>query len=387
MEKRLKKGLFFTGIASFLFCFFTSKIAAQVIVNEVYPNPDTSEEEWAELWNTSVNSVDLNGWQLWDQLSSPSLAYQFKTATPLAAQAFLVVPLHSVLNNSGDGLVLKNPAGQSINTLNYPSSTKGKSWAKNPNDLTAIFESDPTPNEVNAAPTPSPTPTPAPSITPTPTPTPSPSTLSPILSEIMACPADSDEWVELANPHNSSINLNGFKLRDNKAQIFAFTNQEIEPLGFLAIELHNVLNNGGDSISLISPTNQVLDSFSYTTCDAELSWANRSDQWLQTEFITKDSANIFADTNQLIEEASTTLITSETNQSNPPSIALTSDFSYPLSVLRPKLDHEKLSFPSSENIIFGPVPKLEQGALSVIIGSLLLLIPGLIYVKNRQSHF
>lgn len=362
---------------------FYSKAFGQIVINEIYPNPNTGEDEWAELWNTDASPIDLNGWQLWDQLSSPGLVHQFTSSTLLANQAYLVVPLYSVLNNSGDGLVLKNPTGQEIDSLMYASSTKGKSWARNPGNFTDVFESDPTPNQINLASTPTPTP----SVAPTPTPTSNQTTLSPALSEIMACPTDSDEWVELANPHDSALNLAGFKLRDNKAQIFAFTNQEIEPLGWLAVELHNVLNNGGDNVSLISPSNQVIDSFSYTACDAEQAWAKKNDQWTPTEFVTKGLTNIFGQTNQSTEEIILGMVDPETNSANLLTDTPTNDFTYPLSVLKPKLDHEKLPFPSSENVAFGPVPHLERGALSVIIGSLFLLIPGLIYVKNRQSPF
>lgn len=355
-----------------------------MIINELYPNPNTDEDEWAELWNTGSSSVDLNGWQLWDQLSSPGLAYQFTTATPLAAQAFWIVPLHSVLNNSGDELVLKNPAGEIIDTLSYTTSIKSTSWARNPSYFSDIFQSEPTPNQANLTPSPTPTPTPNPSPTPSPTPPLNQSVLAPTLSEIMACPVDSDEWVELVNPHDETIDLNGFKLRDSKNQIFAFTNQEIEPLGWLAVEVHNVLNNGGDSVSLISPDNQVLDTFTYTQCDADQSWAKNDQQWQQTEFVTKGSANIFAQNEQ---PAGVLGISTLESEIIPPADIIASDFTYPLSILKPKLTHEKLPFPSSENIAFGPVPQLERGALSVIMGSLLLLIPGFIYVKNRQSYF
>src|SRR5687768_13012704 len=71
-----------------------------VIINELHPAP-SSGAEWIELTNTSQAAVSLQGWKLYDQLSSPSLLYEFG-AVFLSPGEFLVVEVGSKLNNSGD---------------------------------------------------------------------------------------------------------------------------------------------------------------------------------------------------------------------------------------------------------------------------------------------
>ena len=183
----------------------TRDVSAQVIINEVYPNPNTGEDEWVELYNTTNQSIDLIDWKLWDLESSPGVAIQFDQSTILEAAGFLIVDLHNTLNNTGDTLLLKNPQDELIDTLGYTASTKGKSWARDPSNHAVLFETVPTKGEANVVPTPTPTSTPAT--------TPNSTILSPTLSEITACPDDSAEWVELYNPHDTVLPLLGFSLR------------------------------------------------------------------------------------------------------------------------------------------------------------------------------
>lgn len=379
--------------ACFIACFIKPGwVAAQVVINELYPNPNTGEEEWLELYNAGNQAVELSGWQVWDQLSSSSLVYQFNTSTLFDPQALLVINLHNVLNNSGDALTLKNAGEQIIDFLSYSSSTKGQSWSRDPNDLTKIYETTPTKNLANVSPISTLSPTPSPNLTPTPTP--NPTNLLPQLSEIMACPADTDEWVELFNPHQTEISLNGFSLRDSKSQIFAFTSQTISPLGYLVLEFRNILNNSGDSVSLISPTQNALETHSYTQCSAESSWSKNGDIWQQTPFISRGSVNIFAlteieatasaDVDPTYSKPKVDPLSSVANKSMS---AAQSVFLYPPSVLQPKLDYDKTRFNAGENFAYFSSVGLERGALDVIIGSLFLLIPGIIYVKNRAQLF
>jgi hypothetical protein len=248
----------------FLLSSQTSVVQAQVIINELYPNPNTDESEWAELRNAGGSPVDLTGWQLWDELSSASLVHTLGSSTQLAAGELLVITLKSVLNNTGDGLVLKNTAGEVVDTFSYPSSTKGLSWARDSADPSVIFETLPSAGAINPAPTPSPTPAP----TPTPTPTP---------------PKD--------------------------------------PSGAPTVHPTPLVNHPNQPVATPSLTTQIPDF---------------------------------------------------------------SPFLYPPGVLEPKLSVDGPHFSDAANLAFSERPDLERGALSVIMGSLLLLIPGFVYVKNRH---
>ncbi|HEX9817831.1 MAG TPA: lamin tail domain-containing protein [Patescibacteria group bacterium] len=350
-------------------------VKAQVIINEVYPNPNTGEEEWVELYNRGEEMVELTGWELWDQLSTPSRAHEFVESTQLAGQEFLVINLSNKLNNGGDIVVLKDGDGQKIDQFEYTSSSKGKSWARNPESPTEIFLTEPSQGKTN----PSPIPDSDPSATYT--------GLAPELSEVVACPTDADEWVELYNPHDQAIKLTDFSLRDDKNVIFEFAGEEMVTQSWLVVDLRNVLNNDGDSVTLISPVNQVVESFSYITCLSTNSWAKRGAGWEQTTITTKNAANIFTPTPLVTPTASASANNTFVNQPMVLGASRTNEFIYPPTVLNPKLKTDQTNLFTTDHIAFSQPPALERGAGSVIMGSLFLLIPGLTYVKNRQQHF
>jgi len=351
------------------------EVNAQVIINEIYPNPNTGEDEWVELYNPDTQAIDLLDWKLWDLESSPGIAYDFAQSIMLESHGFFVLSLHNILNNTGDTLLLKNPQDELIDTFGYTSSAKGFSWARNPGNFATLFQASPTKGETNLAPT------------PTPTPTPTSNQLLPQLSEVMACPDDAAEWVELSNPHGSELTLLGFSLRDSRAKILGFTDEKLQSKEYVAFELRNVLNNGGDTVSLISPSNQVIDSFSYTQCEATLSWVKKGIEWKQTAIITPNSANIYSDL-QSSEATNAAAVTQAGENLSAGILGIsTNNFTYPLSVLKPKLTYDHPEFPISQNIVFSEPAHLERGALSVIMGSFLLLIPGFVLYATKQQIF
>jgi len=252
--------------------------STQIIINELYPNSNTDEDEWVELYNLSEQTIDLGGFELWDELSLPSKIHSFTAEDKLAGQAFLLVSLHNKLNNSGDAVILKDATGQEIDRLAYPSSTKEKSWSKNPSDLAEVWETIPTKAEINLIPTPTPTPTPVPS----------------------------------ASAISTDVN--------------------------------------SSSTETVSPA-------------------------------INESAKL----------SQTSISNTEIDMSRANVLGATSDFVYPLTVLHPKLSYDQPRFSQENlaqvNLAFLAPPAFEKGALSVIMGSLFLLIPGWIYVKNRQKNF
>ncbi|HCR80892.1 MAG TPA: hypothetical protein DIV47_00195 [Candidatus Pacebacteria bacterium] len=160
----------------------------------------------------------------------------------------------------------------------------------------------------------------------------------------------------------------------------------MEPTGYTVFELRNVLNNDGDTVSLISPKSLVIDSFSYTQCQPQFSWVKNGERWEETSIITPNSPNIFSNT--LPDQPTEATNTQATNSTQPSVLGVsTHSFTYPPSVLKPKLSYEKPALPSGENLVFSQPPHLERGALSVIIGGFLLLIPGLNWYAKKQRIF
>jgi len=163
----------FIGILLFFtFAFYAKPCFARIYINEVSPN-----EEWVELYSTTVNEL-LEGYVLHfdDDLT---LASQKKTLTgAMDGQYKLIYSEGSYLANSGgDTVVLGGTEGDVLGygdegSIGLPGA--GKSVGRSPDGSIniVIFES-PSPNSPN--PTPAPTLAPTPTDTPIPEPTNSPS--------------------------------------------------------------------------------------------------------------------------------------------------------------------------------------------------------------------
>jgi hypothetical protein len=161
MTKKLLRSLL-----CLLFFSLSVKLAkAKVIINELYPAPNTGEKEWVELLCID-QEADLTNWTLWDELSSPGIIFNF-TDQVLEPNDFLILELSSKLNNSADGVVLKNDKEEIIDRFDYDNSTTGLSWSRDLDD--SWFLGDSTKAKPNVIPLPSPTLTPAPTPSPSPT--------------------------------------------------------------------------------------------------------------------------------------------------------------------------------------------------------------------------
>lgn len=91
------------------------------------------------------------------------------------------------------------------------------------------------------------------------------------ISEFLPNPVgvDDNEWIELFNNGDNTVDLSGFKLQDNSATIYTLSQDLI-----LAARAHLVLyknqskislnNTGGDSVKVYSPDNNLLDSVVYS---------------------------------------------------------------------------------------------------------------------------
>lgn len=330
-----------------LVCFLlgASPVSAQVIISEVYPAPASGESEWIEIYNTSPNEIQLVGWKLRDQLSSPSDIYGFSSEV-LAPYSFIAIELASAkLNNSADGVTLLNSQGEPIAVMSYTSSESSKSWqrttletsnyaiaapSKGSNSseypLNAVPQPTPTPAPTpeitpapttvpaptstlqpsatpspgpsttpeptsTLAPTPSPTPiptsspTPSPSTSPSPSPTPTPSitTSSLQISEIMACPSSGTEWLELYNAASESLSFQNWKVVDESGNYKVISGTVPAQSWEIFSWSGSLLNNSGDSLTLTTSSNQVLFSLEYGSCTTGSSLVFNNTSWVPAE--------------------------------------------------------------------------------------------------------
>lgn len=106
------------------------RCAAQVVINEVLPNPDGSpNEEWVELFNPSSTAQDVAGWTVCDNGGpSASGAVTLASGATVPAGGWLVVVVRSsdgYLNNGGDSVVLHNSSGATIDSVSWSAAAPG----------------------------------------------------------------------------------------------------------------------------------------------------------------------------------------------------------------------------------------------------------------------
>ena len=84
-----------------------------------------------------------------------------------------------------------------------------------------------------------------------------------VLNEFLVDPIDGNEWIELYNPLDEPILLDGWLLADGVGTIAAPTGT-IVANGYTVIELPaNKLNNGGDELTLVNPHGATMAAVSY----------------------------------------------------------------------------------------------------------------------------
>lgn len=398
-------------------------VAAQVVISEVYATPSSGEPEWFELHNQGSTTVSLAGWSVTDQVSTPSTIYSFADsgAVTLTAGEYKAFSLSSSkLNNSADGVTLIDESGSEIDTMSYSEpSSSSLSWSL---FNTGWLLAEPSPNQANLQPSPSPTPSlpPSPSPSPTPLASPSPSlTPSPSssddeallishlkLSEVMSCSTTgTKEWVELYWESDHSTTLNGWVLADKTSIFHTFHNFVLPAQDYIVVELPSAkLNNGGDSIQLLSPTGKMVWSYTIPECQLGTSFIVKGALLQLSSKPSPGEENIFdltyeplesttsaATENLAIESGSFTTATENREPTSSSSAKEAPQFSYPgiLPSLGPRILGATHENPPTSPIP-PPLPKDHKWPIiSVILGGSTLMLPnGLhLYLYAQKKGF
>jgi hypothetical protein len=284
--------IFIFLIILFLFLFFSSKIFAELRLNEIYPAPPLGEDEWVELYNDEDRVIDVSKYQILD-LAGNKIKISTTSALPFS---FILATSSSVLNNNGDTVYLKNNLGEILEIATYSGTfDANKSYARCPdgggnwyvlNLITKNSSNYPaclilTPTSI---PTPTLTPTPTlncpgqaclsptniPTQNPSPTNTPTPTSISYqniYLSEVYPNPETGEnEWVEIYNGNDFIVNLNNWYIDDledggSSPKKFSLT---IQPKSYAAFDLSTAMfNNDGDVVRLLDFDKKEKDSFEY----------------------------------------------------------------------------------------------------------------------------
>lgn len=110
---------------------------AEIIITEIYPNPDgkDEDEEFVELFNDGDKDIDLAGWVL-DDGDGGSRPFKIG-AVIINSGSYLAFNRKTIglaLNNNFDVVRLYNSVGKLIDEVNYTKSPKGSSYSLNKND-------------------------------------------------------------------------------------------------------------------------------------------------------------------------------------------------------------------------------------------------------------
>ncbi|MFZ1729803.1 MAG: lamin tail domain-containing protein [Bacteroidota bacterium] len=295
----------------FFFTFIAQMQAQQVVINEIMFAPATGGNEWVELFNPGDREINIREWKLQDKgggsatlstgdVSIPAGGYLLiASGIPLAPgwetpPAPVLAPGNfPSLNNSGDEVILRDSAGNTVDSVAYTgswSAQKGVTAERLRHDLpplrenwsACIAQDGGTPGEQNSVSVPPIDPLPRYTL---------------IINEIMPAPfASSCEWLELYNPGASAMDLSRWSIagkmdsRGNRSLISLPADAgEISPLGYALIAadssvlqyfpglplLHEALmlildrsslelSNTDDEILLLDPTGACIDSIWYS---------------------------------------------------------------------------------------------------------------------------
>src|SRR6185503_8979162 len=138
--------------------------AAQIKINEIFPNPlgvETGPDEWVEIYNAGVSAVDMTGWAIDDLVTISSAAVRARIPEDLDVNCssnpviqpgeFRVVRMtagSAVLNNGGDTVYLVSDRllnATVVDVVVYPSGVpETQSWGCVPNGTTTFAIRNPT---------------------------------------------------------------------------------------------------------------------------------------------------------------------------------------------------------------------------------------------------
>jgi len=302
-----------------------------LMINEFVAIPGEDEDEWVEIYNASGQHLELNGVYVEEGSGRKTVLENIS----IAKKGFFVVEdLSGNLNNSGDIIYIKDESGKTLDVVSYGNwddgdskdnaeiGEKGESVFRKKNGVSTgndkedfsfgqstlgesnepIVEEDNSdeekendeglkllPEEVLPL-----------SVT---------TTLR--FNEVLPNPEGSDkenEFIELFNPDEEAIDLEGWSISDISGKEFYFEKGEsIEALGFLSIKsaLRSdlILNNNGESLFLWNKESKLIDLIHIPEAKEGKSFAYESDaSWKWTSILTPGKKNIFDAEESVISE-------------------------------------------------------------------------------------
>lgn len=263
-----------------------------IVINEIYPNPATGENEWIEIYNPTLSDIDLSAYTIEDENHSAKKLTGFS----VLSHSYFVIEKTAGgfsfgLNNDGDTVVLKL-SGLIIDQVIYGDfdNQKGKSFARIPNGQdTGDDEVDfrilaPSKNIENVLPMYS-------------------NDIK--INEVVPQPASgsADEFIELHNIGSTDVDLSNWQIDDIEGGSSPYTipsGTMIGARGCIAfyksvneISVTGIsLNDSGDTARLIDPNGDIKDQISYSNAVRGQSYSRFDSGWFWTLSLTPQLENI-----------------------------------------------------------------------------------------------
>jgi len=282
-----------------------------VVINEVFPNPVGTdvETEFIELFNTTSNVIDLNGYKIADGATSFLLTQKIEPFSFLTLHRKLT---HISLNNSGEEVVKLLNGTNIIDEIEFESEFEGhslnrtenneKKWSSTltpnaKNIISVVSESSEIKNDEEKS---------------TSTKKISSDTVFSTdtkeigkylqITEIFPAPENTnDEFIELYNLSSTTLDISGFQIDDEDGGSRPYTfpkDTEMDSHQFFAVKKTDSrlsLNNTEDSARLLSPTGDVLEEIPFDEVEKNQSFSlDENGEWQWTKNPTPGSENIFS---------------------------------------------------------------------------------------------
>lgn len=265
--------------------------ANTIRLNEILPYPPSNDIEYAELFNTSDQCVDLSGWYLRD---AGNHTFIFPSDTFIEAGEYLPLVQNLYLNNTtSDTLSLFTQENLAISSVSYDQALQGFSYSFDGSDWR--FSSQLTPGSENLFDE-------VDEETPT-----GNLTGQVLLSEIFPNPIGDEaagEFIELFNASSETQDLRGSSLSDNSGALFTFsTPTPLAPGAYLALPRSlfrfSLNNTGEETITFFAPTGEQLDSVTYSAAPEGQSYSFTGTEWRWTKTVTPNTANTLSKTKKI----------------------------------------------------------------------------------------
>lgn len=293
-----------------------------VVISEIsMGSEDSASDEFVELYNNSSVDITLSGWAIYYKSSTGKTwtkKANFTENSVIHAHDFYLiassrlgadVSMTSGMSQTSGIIQIRDNTGSTIDLVGWGSadtfeeqsapSTQAGEVLYRSFDTTALIMQDSDNNFDDLSISANETPKAAPHIE---VPTPDVTVTYPkvALSELFPNPAspqedNQDEFIELYNPNNIPVDLNGWIVRDAGGSSYVIKDKIIPAMGyavFTSKESSLSLNNTGDVIYLFSPDNTLVDSSAdYSDAKEGLSWAVVGNSWDWTVSPTPSTVN------------------------------------------------------------------------------------------------